>query len=189
MAVTLSDLLKRLLELSGSDLHITTNSPPQVRVHGHLQPLDMPPLAAPAPPLPAEQAAGPRDALAAVRGEVGKAVIGQDQVLTGLLICLLCRGHVLLEGVPTGLDTAEIGHSMATIAGVSSVHDLHVWSLSSTEISLSAHIVIEDMRDWQDILARLQTHLQERYDIGHTTLQPESLVIARVNVESLRHHK
>src|SRR6202140_3072910 len=46
MAVTLSDLLKRLLELSGSDLHITTNSPPQVRVHGHLQPLDMPPLVA-----------------------------------------------------------------------------------------------------------------------------------------------
>jgi twitching motility protein PilT len=46
MAVTLSDLLKRLLELSGSDLHITTNSPPQVRVHGHLQPLDMPPLGA-----------------------------------------------------------------------------------------------------------------------------------------------
>jgi twitching motility protein PilT len=44
MAVTLSDLLKRLLELNGSDLHITTNSPPQVRVHGHLQPLDMPPL-------------------------------------------------------------------------------------------------------------------------------------------------
>jgi twitching motility protein PilT len=46
MAVTLSDLLKRLLELNGSDLHITTNSPPQVRVHGHLQPLDMAPLAA-----------------------------------------------------------------------------------------------------------------------------------------------
>jgi len=44
MAVTLSDLLKKLLELSGSDLHITTSSPPQVRVHGHLQPLDMPPL-------------------------------------------------------------------------------------------------------------------------------------------------
>jgi twitching motility protein PilT len=47
MAVTLSDLLKKLLELNGSDLHITTNSPPQVRVHGHLQPLDMPPLGGP----------------------------------------------------------------------------------------------------------------------------------------------
>jgi twitching motility protein PilT len=44
MNATLSDLLKKMLELSGSDLHISTNSPPQVRVHGHLQPLDMPML-------------------------------------------------------------------------------------------------------------------------------------------------
>ncbi len=42
MALSLSDLLKRMLEMSGSDLHITTNSPPQVRVHGHLVPLDLP---------------------------------------------------------------------------------------------------------------------------------------------------
>ena len=42
MNVTLSDLLKKMLELGGSDLHISTNSPPQVRVHGHLQPLDLP---------------------------------------------------------------------------------------------------------------------------------------------------
>src|ERR1700759_4378678 len=44
MNVTLSDLLKKMLDMSGSDLHITTNSPPQLRVHGHLQPLDMPPM-------------------------------------------------------------------------------------------------------------------------------------------------
>src|SRR5881398_2621669 len=44
MAASLSDLLRKMLEMSGSDLHITTNSPPQVRVHGHLHPLDMPPL-------------------------------------------------------------------------------------------------------------------------------------------------
>ena len=44
MALTLSDLLKTMLDLGGSDLHITTQSPPQVRVHGHLQPLDHPPL-------------------------------------------------------------------------------------------------------------------------------------------------
>ena len=41
MNATLSDLLKKMLEMNGSDLHISTNSPPQVRVHGHLQPLDM----------------------------------------------------------------------------------------------------------------------------------------------------
>ena len=51
------------------------------------------------PPV-AVAAAGPRSALAAVRAEVGKAVVGQDSVITGLVICLLCRGHALLEGVP-----------------------------------------------------------------------------------------
>src|SRR5919204_3005249 len=44
MSLSLSDLLKRMLEMNGSDLHITTNSPPQVRVHGHLVPLDLPQL-------------------------------------------------------------------------------------------------------------------------------------------------
>src|SRR5512133_372562 len=44
MSLSLSDLLKRMLEMGGSDLHITTNSPPQVRVHGHLNPLDLPQL-------------------------------------------------------------------------------------------------------------------------------------------------
>src|SRR5258705_2946142 len=46
MNVTLSDLLKKMLEMGGSDLHITTNSPPQIRVHGHLHPLDIPPMTA-----------------------------------------------------------------------------------------------------------------------------------------------
>jgi MoxR-like ATPase len=46
------------------------------------------------------RAEGPRAALAAVRGEVAKAVVGQDSVVSGLLIALICEGHVLLEGVP-----------------------------------------------------------------------------------------
>src|SRR5207302_1056025 len=44
--------------------------------------------------------AEPRAALEAVRAGVAKAVVGQDPVVTGLVICLLCRGHALLEGVP-----------------------------------------------------------------------------------------
>jgi MoxR-like ATPase len=48
----------------------------------------------------ATEAAAARDALAAVRIEVAKAVVGQDAAVTGLVIALLCRGHVLLEGVP-----------------------------------------------------------------------------------------
>jgi len=46
MAVSLSELLKKMLEINGSDLHITTNSPPQIRVDGALRPLDMPPMTA-----------------------------------------------------------------------------------------------------------------------------------------------
>src|SRR5438045_4373478 len=42
MGLSLSDLLKRMLEMNGSDFHITTNSTPQIRVHGHLVPLDLP---------------------------------------------------------------------------------------------------------------------------------------------------
>lgn len=41
-----------------------------------------------------------REALGALRAEVSKAVVGQDAVVTGLVIALLCKGHVLLEGVP-----------------------------------------------------------------------------------------
>ncbi|MET3975727.1 MoxR-like ATPase [Cellulosimicrobium sp. 4261] len=50
-----------------------------------------------APPAPSPEL---RQALAAVRSEVGKAVVGQDGAVTSLLIALLCKGHVLLEGVP-----------------------------------------------------------------------------------------
>jgi len=44
--VSLSELLKKMIEMGGSDLHISTNTPPRIRVHGHLRPLDMPPLTA-----------------------------------------------------------------------------------------------------------------------------------------------
>jgi MoxR-like ATPase len=49
---------------------------------------------------PVQQGHDPRSALLAVRAEVAKAVVGQDAVVSGVLIALLCRGHVLLEGVP-----------------------------------------------------------------------------------------
>ena len=44
--ITLSELLKKMIEMGGSDLHLSTNSAPRIRVHGKLRPLDMPPLTA-----------------------------------------------------------------------------------------------------------------------------------------------
>lgn len=110
-------------------------------------------------------------------------------ILISSIRLLRDAGHVLLEGVPTGLDLAEIGRSMAALAGVNSVHDLHIWSLSSSEVSLSAHIVIDEMRDWQEILGRLESHLSERYHIDHTTLQPECSVVARIPVAAITRQK
>ncbi|HEX8713854.1 MAG: cation transporter [Gammaproteobacteria bacterium] len=106
-------------------------------------------------------------------------------ILVSSLRLLRDASRVLLEGVPLGLDLAEIGRGMAGVAGVRSVHDLHVWSLSSREVSLSAHVVIDDMRTWQEVLARIREHLQRRYAITHATLQPEPEVLARVPLKDL----
>ena len=95
---------------------------------------------------------------------------------------------VLLEGVPRGMDLAKIGHSMAGVPGVRSVHDLHVWSVSSSEVSLSAHIVIDDMNAWQPVLYGLRQHLQQHYGISHATLQPEPAVLARIPLSELGKH-
>ena len=59
---------------------------------------------------------GPRASIAAVRGEIAKAVVGQDAVVTGLLIGLLCRGHVLLEGVPGVAKTLLVRSLAASLS-------------------------------------------------------------------------
>ena len=64
-------------------------------------------------PSPGEQA---RQALLAVRGEVGKAVVGQDAAVTGLVIALLARGHVLLEGVPGTAKTLLVRALSASLS-------------------------------------------------------------------------
>jgi MoxR-like ATPase len=58
----------------------------------------------------------PREALVALRAEVGKAVVGQDAVVTGLVVALLCRGHVLLEGVPGTAKTLLVRSLAASLA-------------------------------------------------------------------------
>ena len=81
--------------------------------------------------------------------------------------------HILMEGVPEHLNYNEIGEALAHIEHVQSVHDLHVWTMSSDSISLSAHIRILHIADWERILSHCQSMLSEKYDIHHVTLQPE----------------
>ncbi|MEZ5615958.1 MAG: cation diffusion facilitator family transporter [Rhodocyclaceae bacterium] len=103
--------------------------------------------------------------------------------LLSLLICALIlfstlrlareAVHALLEGVPPELTLTEVGRRMAAVEGVESVHDLHIWSLSSRQAALSAHIVVRDLAAWPRILADLRERLRDDFDIGHATLQPE----------------
>lgn len=105
-----------------------------------------------------------------------------DPILS-LLICVLILFssvnllrevlHVIMEGVPHNLELADIGRALAEAKGVSSVHDLHVWALSSGRVALSAHIVVRDLTGWEELLDKLRELLRERYAIQHVTLQPE----------------
>jgi cobalt-zinc-cadmium efflux system protein len=83
--------------------------------------------------------------------------------------------HVLMEGVPKGIDLHDVRGAMETAPGVASVHDLHVWSLSSARPALAAHVLVaEDGGDpvaVRNVLARI---LRERFDLHHVTLQMET---------------
>ncbi|HQR54197.1 MAG TPA: cation diffusion facilitator family transporter [Burkholderiales bacterium] len=83
-------------------------------------------------------------------------------------------GHVLLNGVPDGVDLAELRTALAGEAGVTGVHDLHVWSLGSRRASLTAHVVAAEGADPESLRRRLARMLGERFEIEHSTLQVEA---------------
>lgn len=82
--------------------------------------------------------------------------------------------HILMEGVPPHLDVREIESAMRSSHGVQSVHDLHVWTLTSGKEAMSGHVLVDDLSDGQHIVKDLEQLLSERFGIEHTTLQLES---------------
>jgi cobalt-zinc-cadmium efflux system protein len=79
--------------------------------------------------------------------------------------------HVLMEGVPKHLAVAEVGQAMTGIPGVQSIHDLHIWTISSGLDSLSAHVMVSPGINRDETLRSLQHLLKERFGIDHVTLQ------------------
>ena len=102
--------------------------------------------------------------------------------LLSLLICALMLTsslrllrevlHALMEGVPLHLSTEQIGQVLAGLPGVVSVHDLHIWTLSSKKIALSAHVLVDSLEAWPAVLAAAR-HALAHEGITHVTLQPE----------------
>lgn len=81
--------------------------------------------------------------------------------------------NILLEGVPDGLDIAQIRRSMIAIEGIFDVHDLHVWGISSHTIILTAHLVVESNASHEELISVLNQLLKTKFNITHTTLQFE----------------
>jgi cobalt-zinc-cadmium efflux system protein len=89
---------------------------------------------------------------------------------------------VLLEAVPAHVDLGAVRRLMAQIPGVTAVHDLHVWTISSGIYALSAHLVVLDPLTCNndEILSAVKHELFDRFGIDHTTIQIESETYAHL---------
>lgn len=81
--------------------------------------------------------------------------------------------HLALGGVPRDIDLGQVRDYLSDLEGVARVHDLHVWAMSTTETALTAHLVKPDPAGDDDLLAKLTTTLEQRFDIDHVTIQWE----------------
>jgi cobalt-zinc-cadmium efflux system protein len=86
--------------------------------------------------------------------------------------------NILLEGTPRGMSLEAVESAMRKIAGVSDVHDLHLWSIGSENHALSAHVKIADMATSESdtILREINEKLGQGFGIYHTTIQLEHVV-------------
>ena len=95
-------------------------------------------------------------------------------VLPRTWVLLRQAGHVLMQGVPAGVDLDAVRDAMQAQPGVAAVHDLHVWALGSREPILTAHVLLADQAvDTDGIRIAMAEMLHERFDIDHATLQLE----------------
>jgi cobalt-zinc-cadmium efflux system protein len=80
---------------------------------------------------------------------------------------------ILLEATPRHIDASEVADALASVEGVIEVHDLHIWTLTSGYLALSAHAVVPDYSRAEQVLRELAALLHDRYGIEHATIQIE----------------
>ncbi|MFQ5671021.1 MAG: cation diffusion facilitator family transporter [Acidobacteriota bacterium] len=83
---------------------------------------------------------------------------------------------ILLESVPLDLDRDEVARAIRSVDGVSDVHDLHLWSITTGMPALSGHVIVPRARmlGTDTVLDRIKRVLRDRFKIDHTTIQVES---------------
>lgn len=83
--------------------------------------------------------------------------------------------RVLVQAAPSGLPVDAIRQALADIDGVTGVHDLHVWTLTSEMEVVTAHLAVTDHAESRRVLAAAQCMLAERFHVTHATLQVEAV--------------
>jgi cobalt-zinc-cadmium efflux system protein len=105
-----------------------------------------------------------------------------DPVISLVIVLVITLGtwgllkdsfHLSMDAVPKGIDLKEVGNYLKEIEGVAEVHDLHIWAMSTTEIALTAHLVIPDEKKDDYFLKKICGELHSRFGIVHSTIQIE----------------
>lgn len=105
-----------------------------------------------------------------------------DPIVSALVALLILRSawtlvresvDVLLEAVPSHIDLVAVRRAMTELPEVLDVHDLHVWTLTSRYVALSAHAVVADPADNQRVLGEIRDCMERRFGIRHVTIQIE----------------
>ena len=103
-------------------------------------------------------------------------------MVIGVLILFASRGlllqvfHVLIEGTPEHIDVYELCNDIEEVEGVTLIHDVHVWTITSQSESFSAHVLIDPNHegDVDAMITEMQDIAHDRYGIEHVTIQVES---------------
>jgi cobalt-zinc-cadmium efflux system protein len=82
--------------------------------------------------------------------------------------------NLAMDAVPAGIDRREVEAWLGDLPGVSEIHDLHIWPLSTTETALTAHLVVTADAMGDALVARAVQGVRERFAIGHATFQLET---------------
>jgi cobalt-zinc-cadmium efflux system protein len=81
---------------------------------------------------------------------------------------------LVLFGVPKNIDFMKVKSYLQSLKGVTSIHDLHIWALSTTDIALSAHIFMQKGHPGDEFLRKISKHVKKHFNISHITIQIET---------------
>lgn len=81
--------------------------------------------------------------------------------------------NLALDGVPRHIDTETVRNYLAHVPGISEVHDLHIWGMSTSEVALTAHLVKQSAENDDALISEMRKELRRRFGIGHITIQWE----------------